>query len=63
MPGVQIAPERESGGQVRHRWRDTDMTAAPVVVLNAAWAQAAQPTLTELVLVGGVPSGQRRGSG
>jgi hypothetical protein len=37
------------------------MTAATVVVLNAA--QAAQPTLTELVLVGGAPSGQQRGSG
>ena len=34
------------------------MTAATVVVLNAAWAKAARPTLTEVVWVGGVPSGQ-----
>jgi hypothetical protein len=39
------------------------MKAATVVVLNAAWAKAAHPALTELVLVGGAPSGQQRGSG
>jgi hypothetical protein len=39
------------------------MTAAVVVVLNAAWPKAAHPTLTEVVLVGGAPSGQQRGSG
>jgi hypothetical protein len=39
------------------------MTAATVVVLNAAWAKAAHPTLTEPVLVGGARNGQQHGSG
>jgi hypothetical protein len=41
--------------------RETGMTAATVVVLNTAWPEAAHPTLTEIVLVGGALNGQRRG--
>ena len=37
-----------------------DMAVAMVVVFNAAWPKAAQPTLPEVVLVGGAPSGQQR---
>ena len=40
-----------------------DMAVAMVVVFNAAWPKAAQPTLPGVVLVGGAPSGQRRGFG
>jgi len=39
------------------------MAVATVVVFNAAWPKAAQPTLPGVVLVGGAPSGQQRGFG
>jgi hypothetical protein len=40
-----------------------DMAVAMVVVFNAAWPKAAQPTLPGVVLVGGAPREQQRGFG
>jgi hypothetical protein len=62
-PTLNARPDRTIRQFGAARGRDTDMTAATVVVLNAAWAKAAHPTLTEPVLVGGARNGQQHGSG